>query len=192
MTIDTTLLPASPFSAIDEARFTLESSLTHIFGVAHVLMALATADSVEADELSYLGMQLIRHQEAADDAFQRIFKIGDYREEAAPAAELPDPTPLADDAAFIAAERELLDVKRQLHALDEDEHRAEHEKLIERMHDLEDLIGNSPPHSLVSVAVKLRRLAAPEGIDAGPADSDLAAVHQIHAFVEKLVAGGAK
>jgi hypothetical protein len=102
------------------------------------------------------------------------------------------PDPLADDAAFLAAERELFEVKRQLHALDEHEHRAEHEKLIERMHDLEDVIGNSPPHSLVSVAVKLRRLVVPEGIDAGAADSDLAAVHQIHAFVEKLIAGGAK
>jgi hypothetical protein len=76
--------------------------------------------------------------------------------------------------------------------VNEDDHHAEYEKLGDRIHDLEDLIGNSQPHSLVSVAVKLRRLAAPEGIDAGPADSDIAAVHQIHAFVEKLIAGGAK
>ena len=121
MTTNTTLLPASPaIPAIDEARFTLESSLTHIFGAAHVIMALATADSVEADELSYLGGRLIEHEQTAQDAFCRIFKIGDYREQAAP-AELPDPTPLADDAAFLAAERELLDLKRQLDALDEHE-----------------------------------------------------------------------
>jgi hypothetical protein len=192
MTNDITHLPASPaFPAIDEARHDLERSLTSIFGVAHVLMSIATADSLEAHEISSLGMQLIKHQEAADDAFQRIFKIGDYREQAAP-AELPDPTPLADDAAFLAAERELFEVKRQWKMVNEDDHPAEYERLGDRIHDLEDLIGNSPPHSLVSVAVKLRRLAAPEGIDAGPADSDIAAVHQIHAFVEKLVAGGTK
>jgi hypothetical protein len=192
MTINTTLPPVSwAFPAIDEARHDLERSLTSIFGVAHVLMSIATADSVEAHEISYLGMQLIKHQEAADDAFQRIYKIGDYREQEAP-DELPEPAPLADDAAFLAAERELLDVRRQWKMVNEDDHPVEYEKLGDRIHDLEDLIGNSPPHSLVSVAVKLRRLAAPEGIDAGPADSDLAAVHQIHAFVEKLIAGGAK
>jgi hypothetical protein len=154
-------------------------------------LALATSDSVEADELSYLGGRLIDHEHTASDAFNRIYKIGDYREEAAP-AEAPDPTPLADDAAFLAAERELFDLRRQIHALDERLYRAEYEKLDGRIHDLEDLIGNSPPHSLVSVAVKLRRLVAPEGIDAGPADSDVAAVHQVHAFVEKLIAEGAK
>jgi hypothetical protein len=192
MTTKTTLPPASPaFPAIDEARDDLERSLTSIFGVAHVLMSIATADSVEANEISYLGMQLLRHQEDADDAFNRIYKIDEYREQPAP-AELPDPTPLADDAAFLAAERELLDAKRQWKMVNEDDHPAEYERLCDRVHDLDDLIGNSPPHSLVSVAVKLRRLAAPEGIDAGPADSDLAAVHQIHAFVEKLIAGGAK
>jgi hypothetical protein len=38
----------------------------------------------------------------------------------------------------------------------------------------------------------MRRLVAPEGVEVGPADSDIAAVHQIHTFVEKLIAGGAK
>jgi hypothetical protein len=192
MTTKTTLPPVSPaFPAIDEARHDLERSLTSIFGVAHVLMSIATADSVEAHEISYLGMQLIKHQEAADDAFNRIYKIGDYREEAAP-AELPDPAPLADDAAFLAAERELIDLRAARLALKEEACPTAYGDLNKRIDDLEDLIGNSPPHSLVSVAVKLRRLAAPEGVEAGPADSDVAAVHQVHAFVEKLIAEGAK
>ena len=183
MTIDNTLLPASPaIPDDDEARFTLENSLTHICGAAHVILALATADSVEADELSYLGARLLEHEETAHDAFCRIFKLSEYREQAAP-AELPDPTPLADDAAFLAAERELIELQ---------EGERNDATAGDRVAELEDLIGNSPPHSLVSVAVKLRRLAAPEGIDAGPADSDIEAVHQIHAFVEKLIAGGAK
>jgi hypothetical protein len=105
---------------------------------------------------------------------------------------LPDPTPLADDAAFLAAERDLLDLKQQWTMVNEDDHPAEYGKLEERIHDLEDLIGNSPPHSLVSVAVKLRRLVSDEGLDDSGAEYDFAAVHQIHAFVEKLMAGGAK
>ena len=191
MTTNTTILPVSPaIPAIDQARHDLENSLTSIFGVSHVLMALASSDSIEADEISYLGSQLLRHQEAADDAFNRIYKLDDYREQAAP-AELPDSTPLADDAAFLAAERELADLHRQKDALDEHESLAEYEKLGDRLNDLYVLIGNSPPHSLVSVAVKLRRLVSDEGLDDG-ADCDFAAVHQIHAFVEKLMARGTK
>ena len=73
MTIDTTLPPTAPaVPAIDQARNDLESPLTDIFGLAHVLMALATSDSVEADELSYLGGQLIDHERNASDAFNRI------------------------------------------------------------------------------------------------------------------------
>jgi hypothetical protein len=188
MTIDTALPPVSP--AI-EARHDLENSLTHIFGVAHVILALATADSVEADELSYLGARLLEHEQTAQDAFCRIYKIDDYREQSA-AAELPDPTPLADDAAFLAAERELADLHRQKDALDEHESLAEYESLGDRLNDLYELIGNSPPHSLVSVAVKLRRLVSDEGLDDSGAECDFAAVHQIHAFVEKLIAEGAK
>ena len=192
MTTNTILPPVSPaFPAIDEARHDLENSLTHIFGVAHVILALATADSVEADELSYLGARLLEHEQTVQDAFCRIYKIGDYREQEAP-AEAPDLVPLVDDAAFLAAERELLDLKRVRNALEEEDCPTTYQDLNKRLDDLENLIGNSPPHSLVSVAVKLRRLAAPEGIDAGPADSDVAAVHQVHAFVEKLVAEGAK
>jgi hypothetical protein len=136
MTINTTLPPAIA-SVGDDPQFNLENALTNIHGLAHVLMALATSDSVEEDELSYLGGQLIRHEEAAQDAMCRILKIGDYREQPAP-AEVPEPTPLADDAAFLAAERELFEVKRQKAALDEGEHRAEYEKLDDRMHELED------------------------------------------------------
>jgi len=80
MTTTTTLPPDSP--TIDQARFSLESALTDIFGLAHVLMALSEAsDEVGADELSYLGGQLIDHERAASDAFNRIFKLSDYREQ---------------------------------------------------------------------------------------------------------------
>jgi uncharacterized membrane protein len=106
MTINTTLPPAIA-SVDDDPQFNLENALTNIHGLAHVIMALATSDSVEEDELSYLGGQLIQHEQAAQDAMCRILKISDYREQPAP-VELPDPTPLADDAAFLAAERELL------------------------------------------------------------------------------------
>jgi len=189
MTTNTILPPAL---VDDDPRDKLENALTHIFGVAHVIMALATADSVEADELSYMGARLLEHEQTAQDAFCRIFKIGDYREQEGAPAELPDLTPLADDAAFLAAERELADLHRQKDALDEHESLAEYESLGDRLNDLYELIGNSPPHSLVSVAVKLRRLVSDEGLDDSGAECDFAAVHQIHAFVEKLIAGGAK
>jgi len=78
MTIDATFPPASSPVDDDQARFDLENSLTHIHGLAHVILALSPNGEVGEDELSYLGGRLIDHEAAAQDAFCRIFKLNKH------------------------------------------------------------------------------------------------------------------
>ena len=58
----------------DDAGSDLETALTHIYGVAQVLMELG----VYEETASYLGGQLHDHEEAAQDAFSRIYGLSRY------------------------------------------------------------------------------------------------------------------
>ena len=60
-----------------DPRSDLETALTQIFGVAEVLMELGVKDEVAA----YLGGQLKEHCDAATDAFNRIYGLGEYKSE---------------------------------------------------------------------------------------------------------------
>ena len=63
-----------------DPRSDLETALTQIFGVAEVLMELGVKDEVAA----YLGGQLKEHCDAATDAFNRIYGLGEYKSEPKP------------------------------------------------------------------------------------------------------------
>ena len=58
-----------------DPRSDLETALTQIFGLAHVLMELGVEDEVA----SYLGGQLKDHYDTALDAFSRIYGLGEYK-----------------------------------------------------------------------------------------------------------------
>ena len=87
-----------------DAQSELEDALTQIFGVAEVLKAVGVKDEVA----SYLGGQLEEHYDTALDAFNRIFRLDQYRTEgetrAAEAMAAPPP-----DAGTRRALRQLVD-----------------------------------------------------------------------------------
>jgi hypothetical protein len=58
----------------DDAGNDLENALTHIYGLSKVLMELGVHDDVP----SYLGGQLHDHCGEAQDAFKRIFGLGEH------------------------------------------------------------------------------------------------------------------
>ncbi len=63
-----------------DPRSDLETALTQIFGLAHVLMELGVEDEVA----SYLGGQLKDHCDAATDAFNRIYGLDKCKSEPQP------------------------------------------------------------------------------------------------------------
>jgi hypothetical protein len=58
----------------DDAGTDLENALTQIYGLSKVLMELGVYDDVP----SYLGGQLHDHAAEAQDAFKRIFGLGEH------------------------------------------------------------------------------------------------------------------
>jgi hypothetical protein len=89
------------------------------------------------------------------------------------------PTLLTTDADFLAAERQLAEVRAELTPGSSD-----------RMWALYDQITLSPPVSLVSSAVKLRLLSDPDiGLAASDGEDDVAAVRQVFELVERVASG---
>jgi len=62
-----------------DPRDVLEDALVDIQGVADVLHAIGFNDN----GVAYLSNRLKEHYEVAEDAFARIYKLGEYREEEA-------------------------------------------------------------------------------------------------------------
>lgn len=95
---------------------------------------------------------------------------------------------LTDDAGFLAAERELAELRQQREDFSARHHHVDPpEESWDRSTALEAQIATSPPVSFVTVAVKLRRLLDPEvGMQAGPCDTDLPSLRQILDFLEAV------
>jgi hypothetical protein len=99
-------------------------------------------------------------------------------------------TLLSTDADFLAAEREIAEVRAERDALDietlADEERLD-KPLSDRMWALYDQITLSPPVSLASVAIKLRLLADPDlGLENNEGINDLASLRQALGLVERI------
>jgi hypothetical protein len=69
---------AKPIDDDRGGRDDLENALTNIAGVADVLFKLGER-SEDGETLAYLSNQLAAHGKIADDAFARIFRLGEYR-----------------------------------------------------------------------------------------------------------------
>jgi hypothetical protein len=104
-------------------------------------------------------------------------------------------TLLTTDADFLAAERQLVELRAEREALSPSVKTLDDEKrlinpLSDRIWTLYDQITLSPPVSLVSALVKLRLLSDPDiGLAAGEGENDVASVQQVLGLVER-VAGG--
>jgi hypothetical protein len=97
---------------------------------------------------------------------------------------------LADEAAFLAAEQNLAELRRQINAAAETVSSVEEEKALvgpleKRMWEFYRVILLSPPVSIKSACIKLRLLADPGiGIETGAGTEDGEAVRQVLAFLE--------
>jgi hypothetical protein len=99
-------------------------------------------------------------------------------------------TLLSTDADFLAAEREIAEVRAERDALDiktlADAERLD-KPLSKRMWALYDQIALSPPVSLTSAAVKLRLLADPDlGLENNEGINDVASLRQALGLVERV------
>jgi hypothetical protein len=102
------------------------------------------------------------------------------------------PTLLTTDAEFLAAEREIAELRTKREALSPgiktlaDEERLR-KPLSDRLWALYDQITLSPPVSLTSVAVKLRLLADPDlGLENNEGENDIASLRQVLGLVERV------
>ena len=99
-------------------------------------------------------------------------------------------SPLTDDAAFLAAEQNLAELRRQINAASERVSSVEEEEALvgpleKRMWEFYRVILLSPPVSTKSACIKLRLLADPGiGIETGAGTEDVEAVRQVLAFLE--------
>ena len=100
-------------------------------------------------------------------------------------------TPLFGDAEFIETESEIARLYREC-GLRADRSDEASKPYYDRIEVLEHSIAQSAPTSLVSAAVKLRRLLDPEvGMPIGEGEDDFPSLHQVLAFIETAAKGGA-
>jgi hypothetical protein len=63
-----------------DPRYDLEEALRRLDGLAQVMKSL---DDADREAISYLADRLQEHHDDAHDAFSRIFKLDEYREQEA-------------------------------------------------------------------------------------------------------------